>query len=560
MFPDHNSAIADILKHIDGLTVDQLESILQEQERTGKSLAQTAIDSELVSAEGLLTAISENLVWPYEPLVPVEIEKDLAGLVEGRLAHMYGVVPYKQDGYELQLLAMDPFNNAVVEDLSFALNRDITLVVADPSRVSQLIHTIYGSESISVEDAMDALKKITPKDGEFGDLDLEAMAEEAPVIRFVNLVLEQAIRDKASDIHFEPFEDVFRIRYRVDGSLYEMSPSPINLALPVISRIKVLSNLNIAEQRVPQDGRIRMTLDARAIDLRVSTLPTQFGESVVLRVLDKSIVNLELDSLGMPDSVYQGTREIITRPNGVFIVTGPTGSGKTTTLYSCLKILNRDEDKILTAEDPIEYEIDGIMQLAVNPGIGLTFAHALRSFLRQDPDILMVGEIRDLETAKIAVQAAQTGHLVLTTLHTNDASGAITRLIDMGMEPYLIASSLEAVLAQRLVRTLCPSCKIDYQPDPAILDQLYLASSVKKSSFSKLNGCKDCHDLGYRGRKGLFELMVMDDGLRELVLKHAPAFEIKNLALSGGMTTLRDAGIEAVEAGVTTVEEVLNYT
>ena len=560
MFPDHNAAIADILKHSTELSAEQFESTVHEQERTQKPLAQTVIDLGFISTEQLLSQVAAYLSWPYVDKVPLEIEANLSDQLEARLAHMYGVLPYKQEGFQLQLLAVDPFNNAIVEDLSFSLNRDITLVVADPSVVKNLIESVYGPESTSVEDAIAALKKMTENECELTERDLKALSEEAPVIRFVNLVLEQAIRDKASDIHFEPFEDVFRIRYRVDGSLYEMSPSPVNLALLVISRVKVLANLNIAEKRVPQDGRIRMTLDARPIDLRVSTLPTQHGESVVLRVLDKAVVNLDLNSLGMPQKVFVDIQEIITRPNGVFIVTGPTGSGKTTTLYSCLKILNRDERKILTAEDPIEYEIDGIVQLAVNPSIHLTFAHALRSFLRQDPDILMVGEIRDLETAKISVQAAQTGHLVLTTLHTNDACGAITRLVDMGMEPYLIASSLEAVLAQRLVRTLCPNCKTKYTPDSELVKQLYSYSQSVPRTFYKLGTCSNCHQLGYRGRKGLFELMNIDDSLREMILSNSPAMVLKKRSIELGMRTLRQAGIESIEAGLTTVEEVLNYT
>jgi type IV pilus assembly protein PilB len=558
MFPDHNAAIADILKQSYKLSAEQFESIVAEQERSGKSMAETAIDLGSIASGDLLKEVSSYLDWPYQPVLPASISEELKGLVADRLAHMYGVLPYQEAGYELKLLAVDPFNNSVVEDLSIALNRDITLVVGDPAGIRNLIEEVYGKETTSVEDALDAVKQIAGQEGE--QVDLESMAEEAPVIRFVNLVLQQAIRDKASDIHFEPFDDVFRIRYRVDGSLYEMSPSPVNLALPVISRVKVLANLNIAEQRVPQDGRIRITLDARPIDLRVSTLPTQYGESVVLRVLDKTVVNLDLEKLGMPESVLKGTRELIQRPNGVFVVTGPTGSGKTTTLYSCLKISNRNEDKILTAEDPIEYEIDGIMQLAVNPAIGLSFAHALRSFLRQDPDILMVGEIRDLETASIAVQAAQTGHLVLTTLHTNDAPGAITRLIDMGMESYLIASSLEAVLAQRLVRTLCPSCKKPYTPDSSILESLYAKKALGSKTFYQAGSCTECHQLGYSGRKGLFELMMIEDTLRELILERAPAMDIKKRALELGMTTLRQAGIESIEAGMTTVEEVMNYT
>lgn len=558
MYPDHNSAIAEILKSNTSLSVDQYEAILAEQERTGKSLAQSAVDLALLEKRDLLKRVAGYLDWPFVENLPASITPQLKNLLESRHAHMYGVLPFEEEGYELRLLSMDPFNNSVVEDLSFALNRDITLVVADPDQVAGLIDSVYGKESTSVEEVIEELRSIAVAGD--GEVDLESLAEEAPVIRFVDLVLKQAVRDMASDIHFEPFEDGFRIRYRVDGTLYEMAPSPLNLAQPVTSRIKVLASLNIAEQRVPQDGRIRMTLDSRLVDLRVSTLPTQYGESVVLRVLDKAVVNLELNRLGMPDNVHQATLDLIRKPNGVFVVTGPTGSGKTTTLYSCLKILNREETKILTAEDPVEYEIDGIIQMAVNPAIGLTFAHALRSFLRQDPDILMVGEIRDLETAAIAMQAAQTGHLVLTTLHTNDAPGAITRLIDMGMEPYLIASSLEAVLAQRLVRTLCPHCKRSFDPDRSILEIFYAALPPGSVRFFKAAGCDSCHHLGYRGRKGLFELMRLDDSLRSLILQRAPAMEIKKRAMELGMTTLRQAGIETMENGLTSVEEVLNYT
>ncbi len=561
MFSEHNASICEILENLPEVSREQLESALVEQERSGKALAETALDLGLLSRDGLLREVAAYLNWNYVDQIPSTVERGLASALEGRLAHMYGVVPYRKRELELELLAIDPFNGSIVEDLSFSLNRDISMAVADPEQVKNLLESVYGAETTSVEDAMDALKLMAGAEVELSDRDLEAMAEEAPVIRFVNLVLEQAIRDQASDIHFEPFEEVFQIRYRVDGSLYEMSPSPVNLALPVISRVKVLANLNIAERRVPQDGRIRMTLDSRPVDLRVSTLPTQFGESVVLRVLDKTVVNLDLAQLGMPDAVYQATREVIRRPNGVFMVTGPTGSGKTTTLYSCLKILNRDEVKILTAEDPVEYEIDGIMQLAVRTSIGLTFAHALRSFLRQDPDILMVGEIRDLETARIALQAAQTGHLVLTTLHTNDAPSAITRLVDMGMEPYMITSSLEAVLAQRLVRILCPNCKEAYQPDKALLERLYGDGNTRKfPTFYRAIGCEDCHQLGYRGRKGLFEMMVLDDELRDLTLKSTASVEIKGMALAKGMAPLRVAGLESLEQGITTVEEVLNYT
>jgi type IV pilus assembly protein PilB len=387
------------------------------------------------------------------------------------------------------------------------------------------------------------------------------MAGQTPIIRFVNLVLAQAIRDRASDIHFEPFENEFKIRYRIDGALYEMAPPPKNLALPIISRIKVISNLNISERRVPQDGRIKLTISGRPVDLRVSTLPTQFGESVVLRVLDRSVVQLDMENLGMPEDVFKTVSEIAKRPNGIFIVTGPTGSGKTTTLYSALRAVNSIDNKLLTAEDPVEYDIEGIMQVGVNPQVGLTFASALRSFLRQDPDVIMVGEIRDLETAQIAIQASLTGHLVLSTLHTNDSSGAVTRLIDMGVEPFLIASSLEAVLAQRLVRRICADCRKSYDPGRSLLQQLGLrVEDVGNRKFYFGQGCETCHDTGYLGRMGIYEMLQMTDALRELVTKRAPTLVVRQKALEQGMRTLRDDGMRAIFNGATTIEEVIKYT
>jgi type IV pilus assembly protein PilB len=387
------------------------------------------------------------------------------------------------------------------------------------------------------------------------------MAEQTPIIRFVNLVLAQAIRDKASDIHFEPFEHEFKIRYRIDGSLYEMSPPPKHLSVSITSRVKVLANLNIAERRIPQDGRIKLTLAGRPVDLRVSTLPTQFGESVVLRVLDQSAVQLDIGQLGMPEDVFEGIQEIVKRPNGIFIVTGPTGSGKTTTLYSALRVVNSPDVKILTAEDPVEYEIEGIMQVPVNHAVGLTFAKALRSFLRQDPDIIMVGEIRDLETAQISIQASLTGHLVLSTLHTNDAAGAVTRLVDMGVEPFLIASSVEAVLAQRLVRRVCSGCRTAYEPPATLLQQLGIDPiDIGNREFFFGKGCNTCNNTGYKGRMGIYEWLRMSEAVRDLVVERAPTLVIKQKALEQGMRTLRDDGLRAIFDGATSIEEVVKYT
>jgi type IV pilus assembly protein PilB len=390
---------------------------------------------------------------------------------------------------------------------------------------------------------------------------VEAEANATPIIRFVDLILYQAIQDRASDIHFEPFENEFKIRYRVDGALYEMSPPPRHLALPVISRVKVMANMNIAERRLPQDGRIQKNIAGRPVDLRVSTLPTQFGESLVLRVLDRSTVNLDLEMLGMPDYIHDYILEIIQRPNGIFIVTGPTGSGKTTTLYSCMRKINTIDSKLLTAEEPVEYDLEGIVQVPVNEAIGLSFARVLRSFLRQDPDRIMVGETRDLETAQISIQASLTGHLVFTTLHTNDAPGAITRLVDMGLEPFLISSTLEAVLGQRLLRRICPDCREPFQPNESLLSQLELSRrDIGDRQFFYGKGCDRCNQTGYKGRRGIYELMKISDPIRELINARAPTVVLKQKAIELGMVTLRQDGLRSIFDGDTTIEEVLKYT
>jgi len=377
----------------------------------------------------------------------------------------------------------------------------------------------------------------------------------------VNLVLYQAVTDRASDIHFEPFEKEFKIRYRVDGALYEMTPPPRRLALPIISRIKVMSGLNIAERRVPQDGRISLTVAGHSVDLRVSCLPTAHGESVVLRVLDRSVVSLDLENVGLPEDIFEDLTLDIEKPNGIVIVTGPTGSGKTTTLYSCLRRINTVDQKLLTAEEPVEYDMDGIVQVQINPSAGNTFGRVLRAFLRQDPDVMMIGEIRDLETAEIAVQAALTGHLVFSTLHTNDASGAVTRLVDMNVAPYLIASTLEAVLGQRLVRTICLNCKEPYMPDDETLQRLDLKrAGVGDRSFYYGRGCTKCNGTGYKGRKGVFEYLRVSDPIRELINERRPTLYIRERARELGMRTMREDAIRNVLDGYTTVDEVLRYT
>ena len=560
MFDDHSDVIRDIALEAGLVTPAQAEEIWESHASTGKSFCDGLVDAGLADRPTILQAVADHMHVQFYSAVPADPGEALVKLLKAPQAHKYVVLPVADEAGKLTLLAKDPFNSSVINELGFILQRDIELAVADPAQVEAAVTRVYGeATSASMEDLL----------GEFGDVDAAAVTDEdvtkaasqAPIIRFVDLVLQEGVKAKASDIHFEPFETEFRIRLRIDGSLYEMAPPPKNLASAVIARVKVLSSLNIAERRVPQDGRIKTTISGRQIDLRVSTLPTQFGESVVLRILDKTVVNLSLEALSMQDDIKEGIRTMVGRPNGIFIVTGPTGSGKTTTLYSALREVNTEDVKILTAEDPVEYEVEGIMQVPINHQVGLTFAAALRSFLRQDPDTIMVGEIRDLETAQIAVQASLTGHVVLSTLHTNDAPGAVTRLIDMGLEPFLISASLEGVLAQRLLRRVCKTCRTAYEPDKDVIDMLDVdALEIANKKFYYGKGCPDCNRSGYKGRQGLFELMTINDQLRSLITQKAPTLVLKQKAIESGMRPLREDGLRCIFDGHTSIEEVLKYT
>lgn len=554
----------------EGLITDQqIDEVLEEHSRTGKPIRQILVDMEVVTEDQMLELIASQLGTSVVNLRETDIPLDAIQTLPGSVARMYTVIPVAVEGNTITLATFELLSPEVVDELAFVLTRDIHFVVAREEDIRTTIQRFYGDESESIGDMLSSLEaelkdvgEVVESGREIEDVQqLEAAASATPVVRFVNLVLYQAVQDRASDIHFEPFENEFKIRYRVDGALYEMAPPPKHLALPVTSRIKVIAGLNIAERRLPQDGRIQLTIAGRPIDFRVSTLPTQFGESVVLRVLDRSVVQLDLEQIGMPEDVYQAFVEDIDKPNGIIINTGPTGSGKTTTLYSALRRLNQIESKLLTAEEPVEYDIEGIIQVPINEAIGLTFARVLRAFLRQDPDIIMVGEIRDLETAEIAVQASLTGHLVFSTLHTNDAPGAITRLIDMGVEPFLIASTLEAVLGQRLVRTICKNCRTPYKPDKNILDMLGLdESDVGERPFYYGAGCSYCNQTGYRGRCGIFEYLRVRAPIRDLINQRKPTVVIRDKAIELGMRTLREDGIRCIFDGVTTVEEVLKYT
>jgi len=536
------------------------QDILAEVSHSGKEIAEILADFQVIqNRDDIWPVVASELGVNMVDLRNWTPPDALLALVPAGTARLHGALPVAFDETGLHVALVDPLNPQTPEDLRFALGREIHVVVAPDYLVESKINDCYGGEGKAMEDILSQLEIGTGDS--LNAADLESEANSAPIIRYVDLVLYQAIKEKASDIHFEPFEKDFKIRYRVDGALYEMAPPPIHLALPIISRVKVMSNMNIAERRVPQDGRIVKQVGDKVVDMRVSSLPTHHGESIVLRVLDRSSVNLSLENLGLTDHIYEYITDTIEKPNGIFIVTGPTGAGKTTTLYAALRRINTIDAKLLTAEDPVEYDIDGIIQIPINEAIGLDFPRVLRAFLRQDPDRIMIGEMRDKETATIGIQAALTGHLVLSTLHTNDAPGAVTRLVDMGCEPFLVAASLEGILAQRLVRTICKECKSPYEPNEAILNQLGIsAHELGDKQFFTGAGCDACGQSGYRGRRGLYELLNITDPIRELITARAPSVVIKQKAVELGMNTLREDGLRNIYLGGTTIEEVLKYT
>jgi type IV pilus assembly protein PilB len=550
------------------LSKEQAEKVLKEQERTGNSVHRVVLAEGMVQEDDLLVLIASHLGTSVIKLAEREIPEDLIKSIPASVARMYNVIPISADSNSVVLAISHLLGPEVVDEIRFVLTKDVTFVLAREDDVKKLVNSFYGEDSTSMNAMLSALESdietggvIELAAGKEDEAGLEQAANATPVIRFVNAVLYEAVRARASDIHFEPFKEEFKIRYRVDGALYEMVPPDKKLAAPIISRIKVISNLNIAERRLPQDGAMRLTMLGRQVDFRVSTLPTLYGESVVLRILDRSTVALELENLGMPADVYDNFNADIHKPNGIIIVTGPTGSGKTTTLYSALRRVNSIELKLLTAEDPVEYEIEGIVQVPINPVINVTFARCLRHFLRQDPDIIMVGEIRDLETAEIAIRASLTGHLVLSTLHTNDAAGAITRLIDMNVDPSLISATLESVLAQRLVRKICSKCKEAFKPDKVLLERLDLTEeTVGGRQFYFGKGCRECTDIGYKGRKGIYEYLQITEPIKELINKKQPTTILRTKAVEQGMRLLRDDGIRNIFDGETTAEEVLRET
>ncbi len=556
-----------------GFITDEQQELLvdEQQQHPGQLLGKVALDMGLISEDQLAQALAEQLSLETVSVGDVGIAKDVLAMVTTPMAQMYRIIPIEFDGETLTIAMCDPQNLSVQDELRTFLGFNIRVLVAAESAITAALERYYGESNESVESIVLALEEdealaaaaagITA-DGPINLDDVTALADSAPVRKLLNMVLLMAIREHASDLHFEPFEDEFRIRIKADGVLYEMVPPPRHLAFAITTRIKVMANLDIAERRLPQDGRIELAVGGHPVDLRISVLPTMFGESVVMRVLDRSVVQLDLNQvMGKDPATLKRFRSVITHPNGIVLVTGPTGSGKTTTLYSALNELNKISDKLITTEDPVEYDMDGIIQVPIDASIGNTFAACLRAILRQDPDKVLVGEIRDLETAEIAVQAALTGHLVFSTLHTNDAPSTVTRLKDMGVPTFLITATIEAILAQRLVRKVCMQCREEYRPPREIFDDLELsAEQTRGHRFYRGAGCELCNNTGYKGRLALFELLVMSNELRELVMANAQADELRELARKQGMVGLRDSGIRACFDGITTPEEVVRET
>jgi type IV pilus assembly protein PilB len=563
--------IGQIMVDLGFFDEDKRDMLLElQQQRPGEMIGQIALGMGLISDDQLAQALAEQMNMEVISLVDLVIPPEVLTLITEPMAQLYRIVPISFKDDELTVAMCDPQKLSIIDELRTFLGYNIRALVATEKDVLKALDRYYtvGTESVETliagmeqdQELMDAADKAEQE----GALDLnsvEALADSVPVRKLLNMIILTGVKDRASDLHFEPFETEFKIRLRSDGALYEMIPPPRHLALALTTRIKVMANLDIAERRLPQDGRIQLNVGGNSVDLRVSVLPTMFGESVVMRILDRSVVMLDLNAVGMDGNILSAFREIIGHPNGIVLVTGPTGSGKTTTLYGALNELNVIEDKLITTEDPVEYDMDGIVQIPIDAAIGNTFAHCLRSILRQDPDIILVGEIRDLETAEIAVQASLTGHMVFSTLHTNDAPSTITRLRDMGVPAFLITATLEGVLAQRLVRKICRDCREPTMPSTETLAQLDLSpDDVIGKRFYHGRGCSTCNGSGFKGRVGLFELMPINDRLRELINQGASSEKVRDVALQTNMISLRTSGLEKIFNGVTSIDEVIRET
>ena len=559
--------LLDLLVQNGVLDKDGVDTIREEQANSGgKTVREIIVDGGYLDEDTLLGMMAAYQGCEVVDLSKMELDDDVVNAIPASIARMYNVLCVGVDGNSVTLATSSLVDPRVADEVAFSLSKEVRFVMAREKDVNERIAQHYGDASDSVADMLRSLGEGMEGDeslkGDPNDVAaLEGAANNNAVVKFVNMILYQGVVDRAADIHIEPFEHDFKIRYRVDGALYEVKAPDVSMAPAIISRVKIMANLNIAERRIPQDGRIAITVAGHPVDLRVSCLPTTHGESVVMRILDQSATSLDLENVGLPEDVYEQITMDIEKPNGIIVVTGPTGSGKTTTLYSVLRRINTIDSKLLTAEEPVEYDMDGIVQVPINHEVGNTFAKVLRAFLRQDPDIIMVGEIRDLETAEIAIQAALTGHLVFSTLHTNDAAGAVMRFVDMNVAPYMVASTLEAVLGQRLLRTCCKGCKEGYDPDDETLDRINLhRDEIGGRQFFFGKGCKTCNGTGYKGRKAIFEYLRVTNPIRELINARSPTLIIREKARELGMRTMREDGVRAILDGYTTVDEVLRYT
>ncbi len=559
--------LLDLLVQNGVLDKDGVDTIREEQANSGgKTVREIIVDGGYLDEDTLLGMMAAYQGCEVVDLSKMELDDDVVNAIPASIARMYNVLCVGVDGNSVTLATSSLVDPRVADEVAFSLSKEVRFVMAREKDVNERIAQHYGDASDSVADMLKSLGEGMEGDeslkGDPNDVAaLEGAANNNAVVKFVNMILYQGVVDRAADIHIEPFEHDFKIRYRVDGALYEVKAPDVSMAPAIISRVKIMANLNIAERRIPQDGRIAITVAGHPVDLRVSCLPTTHGESVVMRILDQSATSLDLENVGLPEDVYEQVTMDIEKPNGIIVVTGPTGSGKTTTLYSVLRRINTIDSKLLTAEEPVEYDMDGIVQVPINHEVGNTFAKVLRAFLRQDPDIIMVGEIRDLETAEIAIQAALTGHLVFSTLHTNDAAGAVMRFVDMNVAPYMVASTLEAVLGQRLLRTCCKGCKEGYDPDDETLDRINLhRDEIGGRQFFFGRGCKTCNGTGYKGRKAIFEYLRVTNPIRELINARSPTLIIREKARELGMRTMREDGVRAILDGYTTVDEVLRYT
>jgi type IV pilus assembly protein PilB len=555
--PKRRKLLGEILKEMKKVNQGQIQEALAIQREKGGQIGSILLQLKFIENADLVKALAIQSEMEIVDLAAIQIPASTLARVDAQTAQAFRVVPFREEPGVLHVALADPMNTAVLDDLAFMTGGRVKAALASDQAIDAIIRKNYAKEE-TLDTLLDELESETSK----GSIDdPEALARSAPVVRLLNYILFTAIRDRSSDIHFEPFEEEFKIRYRVDGTLFELRSPPKHLSVALISRIKVLSSLDIAETRLPQDGRIDLKVGGRSVDIRVSTLPTMFGESCVLRILDRSVVSLDIKNLGLRPNELELVHDLIDRPHGIILVTGPTGSGKTTTLYSALNACNDEAIKIVTTEDPVEYDLDGIIQIQVNDDIGVNYAACLRSILRHDPDKILVGEIRDRETAQIAVEAALTGHLVFSTLHTNDAASAISRMVDIGVEPYLLAATLEAIVAQRLVRRVCEACRQWYDPPDEVLFELNLTRrDAGGRKFAVGKGCDVCHGTGYRGRMALFEFLVINEAMARGITEGWSAGRLREQAVESGLRGLRDSGLLAIFDGMTTPEEVVRET